>query len=99
MIYFLPGVRPIIDNHSITRLTDARRGGGGGNELKQTLPKVRVLIRNLVHRTHVATRHHQQMDGRLGIDIGECDESLVLLHEGGGDIAPNNLAKDTVIHT
>ena len=47
---------------------------------------------------NMTTRNHQDMDGRLGMDIAESHNRFILVHDVGRDFPINDTTKQTVTH-
>ena len=72
--------------------------GDLGNDGEDMSHHSGILRRDLGHRGDMGLGDHQKVGGRLGIDVVEGVAQLILVHLFGRDLAPGDLAEQTVGH-
>ena len=69
-----------------------------GNDLKDMGHHRAVLSTDLGDRLDMLLGDHQEVGGRLGIDVVEGKAGVVLIYLAAGDLPGNDLAKQTIRH-
>src|SRR5215218_10745594 len=64
--------------------------------LRRRRARVEVLAPDLQQVLRVLARDHEQVPARRRVDVHECDGSLVLANERGGDLARHDLAEQAI---
>lgn len=94
----LASVVPAVDDKTKSVFGQAfgcRDPAGGQNELTR---HVGVRFLQNVQAPNVATRDHQDMGGRLGVDIPEGQEVVIAVDLGTWYFPFSDIAKQAVIH-
>jgi hypothetical protein len=81
-----------VDHQAVT-LDQALLAGNFGGCPQQVSEQRGIRFIGVVHRGDVFSRYHQNMDGRLGVKVGEGVAELVLVDRLRGDASVNDLAK------
>jgi hypothetical protein len=89
----LAGIAIAID-HQAVNPSIASQLSGNQEHFAQHVP---VFILQLVERSDVLARNEQEMCGGLRINITKSEESLILIHLGGGNIPITNFAKYAIV--
>jgi hypothetical protein len=94
----LPGVRPGVEDHAVAVSGDPlgqRHLMGVGDDVgQQSVTRRPELGQGGV----VGPRDHQDVDGRLRVDVTEGDRPRSSRHDGRRDVASGNAAEQTVGH-
>ena len=69
-----------------------------GDDLEDVGHHRAVVRRDLGHGADVGLGHHQEVGGRLGIDVVEGVADIVLVDLAAGDLPGNDLAEQTIGH-
>lgn len=57
-----------------------------------------VTRREVVHARDVPSRNDEDMRRCLGRDVFECDDVVVLIHDGRGNLSGDKFAEKAVVH-
>ena len=57
-----------------------------------------VCARDFIHTRNVCFGNDENMDRRLGRDVAECENLIILVNLGGRDHTVNDFAEKTVFH-
>lgn len=60
--------------------------------------EIRIACARIEDVGNMPKRNHQDMDGRLGMDIAESHDRFISVHDVGRDFPFNNTTKQTVTH-
>jgi hypothetical protein len=92
MVDGLAAVFSGVDHQAVTLDQVLLAGDLGGSP--QQMPEQRgIRLIGVVHRDNVIPRRDQNMNGGLGVKVGEGVAELVLVDRSGGDASVNDLAK------
>src|SRR5688572_31406044 len=94
----LPCVGAGIDDHAKPRVGDSPLARQPRRDLKDLADQRAVLGLDIEHARDVLARNQKNMDGRLRPDVGESDDTLVLINRVGLDLPLRDTAKQTTIH-
>lgn len=80
-------------DHQAVALGQAFLASDLGGCPQQVSEQRAIHLIDVVHGGDVLSRHHQNMDGRLGVEIGEGVAELVLVDRLRGNASINDLTK------
>ena len=92
MMYGLAGISAAVADHPVTA-GQAFGSGNLGDHLENVGHHSAVFGGDAVNGRDVGLGDHQNVGGRLGRDIPESQDGLVLVDLGGGDIPCDDLAE------
>ena len=92
----LARLRPAVGHHP--EIGNALLPGHLGNDLKGVGHHGGVVRRNLPAGAEVGLGNHQEVGGRLGVDVLKGVDQLVLIDLVGRDLARRDLAEQTIAH-
>jgi hypothetical protein len=92
MVDGLAAVFSGVDHQAVT-LDQALLAGYLGGSPQKVSEQLAIRLIGVVHRGEVFTWRDQDMDGRLGVNVGEGVAELVLVDRLGGDASVNDFAK------
>jgi hypothetical protein len=93
----LPGVRANVGYEAIALLQIKFMGQLLGDD-KDVCQDWTILRRQFRHRRDMTLRNDQKMMGSLGIDILKGHHILILVHNIAGNLALDDLTKQTILH-
>ncbi len=94
--YGLAGIRPVVDDHPIATIVEARPFGHVGGQ-RQELSRNRLPVRSeIAEGGHMPARRDQQVDRRLRLDVSKGDGAGGFADELGAEVAPDDPAEDAV---
>ena len=94
----LAGISPAVDNHPITPLAETVLVRQFPGENVDASDQVFILSPEIVDPPDVSARNYEDMDGSLGVDIGERDVAIVLVDDLRRDFAGQYAAEETGAH-
>src|SRR5207253_537933 len=94
----LSGMHPRVDHQPVALLSEPLLPGQLHRHPEQ-LPSQRPLslVEKLPDIREVLPGHHQKVLRGLGIDVGEGDHVLILVHQLDRYLTPGDLAEDTIL--
>ena len=95
VLHALASVSSNVRDHAIA-LRQALLGGDLGNGAEDVSQNGSVLLRDRVHRRDVALGDHENVGGRLGVDVAKRQNRLALKNLRGGNFSPSDLAKKAI---
>src|SRR2546427_6016259 len=92
----LPPVRVRVEHHTIAPVGDPHLARQVAREAEQLAEQPRIP--GVVERCHVVRGDHEQVRGRLGVQVSEREQAVAPLHDRGRDLARGDLAEDATGH-
>jgi hypothetical protein len=83
-----------IDDEPETILRDAFAPGDVPRHDEHVTQRGFVRLGHVVHRGDRLVRHDQHVHRRLGTDVAEGGDAVVLVHDGGGNLAGDDLLEN-----
>jgi hypothetical protein len=94
----LSGIRPSVDDGAVPGLVSALLLRNLACHESQVPNKLLIFLRHGVDRLNMFLGNDENMDRRFGIDIFECQRSVVLKDNPGWNFFADKSAKQTVRH-
>jgi hypothetical protein len=85
-----------VEHGAITALGKSALSRNRGTTPQHLSNQRLVRFGNVVGCGNVLPRHHEDVHGSLRVDVVECDDVIVLVHQRRGDLATHDLAEQAV---
>jgi len=95
MIYGLPCIGAVVNDHAITRISDAKLAGEPARDHEQLAHNFDVAFTQLVYCTNVLARNDQHMYRRSRVNIVKGHDVIILVRETRRDVTAGNPTEKT----
>jgi hypothetical protein len=96
--YRLPSAGAVIDHRAITTRFDPALASEFSGNVKEMSDQTFVFRFHHTEGFEVSPRYHEEMDRRLRVQILDRNRGLILEHDLGRGLPPDDSAEDAVFH-